>query len=70
MTALLTLEVLQFIVKTVAGRYGNSTAVDAEATRLLNLIEAERKALHDGLAANRDAAAAIIAEREKAARGG
>lgn len=65
MNTAIVLEVLQFIVKTVAGHYGDSTAVDAEAKRLLSLIDEERKALHDGLAANRAAAAAIIAERKK-----
>lgn len=64
MNTAIVLEVLQFIVKTVAGHYGEQAAVDAEAKRLLGLIDEERKALHDGLAANRAAADAIIAERK------
>ena len=66
MNTTLVLEVLQFIVRTVAGHYGDPAKVDEEAKRLLGLIAAEQKALHDGLAANRDAAAAIIAARERA----
>lgn len=66
MNTTLVLEVLQFIVKTIAGHYGGTAEMDAEAKRLLDLIDDERKALHDGLAANRAAADAILAERKKA----
>jgi hypothetical protein len=65
LTEAIILDVLAFLVKAALSSTPNAAGAAPEALRLLQRIDDERKALAEGLAANREAAAAVIAERKK-----